>query len=143
MEPLTYSEMPTAPGVPLAAGMPTAESLPEADPVARLRLLREEIEGQLLGLGEVDEDSARPRFSNHLAEDAQDQQQRHDTLALRQVLLHDLRGLDHAIQRGLDGGYGICEDCGHEIPPRRLQVIPSATLCVACQSRRETSRTLM
>jgi RNA polymerase-binding transcription factor DksA len=117
--------------------------MPDAEPLARLRLLREELEAQLVGLGELDEDSARPRFSNHLAEDAQDQQQRQSAMALRQIIQRDIRGLDHAIQRALDGGYGICEDCGHDIPPRRLQVIPSTTLCVGCQSRRETSRTPM
>lgn len=139
MEPLTYNDRPVAPAHP---GDITAPA-PDAELIARLRRLREDLEGQLLGLGDLDEDSARPRFSNHLAEDAQDQQQRQSVMALRQVVLRDIHDLDHAIQRGLDGRYGVCEDCGHEIPPRRLQVIPSTTLCVGCQSRRETSRTPM
>lgn len=29
---------------------------------------------------------------------------------------------------------GICEDCGKQIPTRRLQVIPGATRCVLCQA---------
>jgi RNA polymerase-binding transcription factor DksA len=123
--------------------MPGAAPGAETDPVAHLRGLRDELESQLVALGELDEDGARPKFSNHLAEDAQDQQQRHSDMALRQVLLADMRTLDHAIQRGLQGQYGLCEDCGHEIPPRRLEVVPGTTLCVTCQSRRETSRTPM
>jgi RNA polymerase-binding transcription factor DksA len=115
----------------------------EVDSTARLRELRDELEAQLHGMGDLDEDGARPRFSNHLAEDAQDQQQRQSDMALRQVLLRDIRDMDHAIQHSLAGRYGACEDCGHEIPPRRLAVIPSTTLCVACQSRHETSRTPM
>jgi DnaK suppressor protein len=30
--------------------------------------------------------------------------------------------------------YGDCADCGQPIPPRRLEAIPFATLCVTCQS---------
>jgi phage/conjugal plasmid C-4 type zinc finger TraR family protein len=116
---------------------------PAADPVVRLRALRDELEAQLIGMGELDEDGARPRFSNHLAEDAQDQQQRASDAAMRKALVADIHSLDHAIQRGQQGLYGICEDCGHEIPPRRLQVIPGTTLCVTCQSRREPNRTPM
>ena len=127
---------------PPAGGTGSAPA-PEIDPVARLCALRDDLAAQLLDLGDLDEDGARPRFSNHLAEDAQDRQQRQSDIALRQVLLADIRALDHAIQRGMQGLYGICEECGHAIPPRRLQVVPGTTLCVACQSRRETSRTPM
>lgn len=144
MNSLAYSDLTPASGTPQGSpGVPDSSSALETDATARLRALREELETQLLSLGDLDEDGARPRFSNHLAEDAQDQQQRQSDMALRQALLRDIRGLDHAIQHSLAGHYGICEDCGHDIPPRRLQVIPSATLCVTCQGRHETSRTPM
>ena len=29
--------------------------------------------------------------------------------------------------------YGICQDCGAEINPNRLEAIPWTTLCVYCQ----------
>lgn len=35
------------------------------------------------------------------------------------------------------GRYGICEDCEQPILAERLEVVPWATLCVTCQSRRE------
>ena len=31
------------------------------------------------------------------------------------------------------GEYGICQDCGAEINPKRLEAIPWTTLCVYCQ----------
>lgn len=43
-------------------------------------------------------------------------------------------------ERILGGSYGICADCGLRIPPRRLKALPTATLCVACQERREAVR---
>jgi DnaK suppressor protein len=33
--------------------------------------------------------------------------------------------------------FGLCEDCEEPIPPRRLEVMPWAVLCAACQARRE------
>jgi len=42
-----------------------------------------------------------------------------------------------ALQRIQDGTYGICVDCGRNIPAARLQVKPEATRCVGCQSEHE------
>ncbi len=36
-----------------------------------------------------------------------------------------------------DGSYGSCIECGEEIPQRRLELIPAALRCVACQSQVE------
>ncbi|MBS7792196.1 TraR/DksA C4-type zinc finger protein [Roseococcus sp. SDR] len=33
-----------------------------------------------------------------------------------------------------------CSDCGEEISPKRRQALPSATRCLACQSRQEARR---
>ena len=34
------------------------------------------------------------------------------------------------IEEGKKGKYGICEDCGKDIPQKRLEVSPSARTCV-------------
>jgi DnaK suppressor protein len=41
--------------------------------------------------------------------------------------------IDDAIGRLGDGTYGECEDCRAAIPRRRLETIPYARRCVACQ----------
>ncbi len=33
--------------------------------------------------------------------------------------------------------YGRCEGCGTSIPDERLEIMPAAALCVACQQRSE------
>ena len=43
--------------------------------------------------------------------------------------------IDNALQRLNAGEYGICADCGVEIPQQRLQVVPYAELCVACANK--------
>ena len=35
--------------------------------------------------------------------------------------------------------YGICQDCGGEINPKRLEAIPWTTLCVYCQDEYDCS----
>jgi DnaK suppressor protein len=35
---------------------------------------------------------------------------------------------------------GTCEDCGDEIAPRRLEVMPWAALCTECQSKNDPAR---
>jgi DnaK suppressor protein len=41
------------------------------------------------------------------------------------------------LQRIADGTYGRCEECDEPIPPARLKAMPTATLCVRCQSAAE------
>jgi DnaK suppressor protein len=43
--------------------------------------------------------------------------------------------VEHALERLEQGLYGICEDCGKEIAPERLEFKPEATRCVECQGR--------
>lgn len=44
-----------------------------------------------------------------------------------------LRLIDDAIRRIDAGGYGTCTNCGEEIEPMRLEAIPWARHCIACQ----------
>ena len=46
-----------------------------------------------------------------------------------------LAQINSALLRLDDGQYGICLDCGEEIPFERLKAIPSALYCIGCQSR--------
>ena len=45
-----------------------------------------------------------------------------------------LRNIDEALLRIEEGEYGICEECGDEIPIGRLKVMPFARYCVRCKS---------
>jgi len=49
--------------------------------------------------------------------------------------------LQDQLSRALDalalGKYGICEDCGEEIPAERMEFAPETTTCVPCQGRRD------
>ncbi|MBI3092536.1 MAG: TraR/DksA family transcriptional regulator [Candidatus Tectomicrobia bacterium] len=52
----------------------------------------------------------------------------------------ELRSIEGALERIEAGSYGECEDCGGPIEPRRLEILPFAVLCVACQEEREVQQ---
>lgn len=51
--------------------------------------------------------------------------------------IHELRDIDAAFARMKAENFGICTDCGDEIPVGRLLVYPTAKRCMACQQRHE------
>jgi DnaK suppressor protein len=44
-----------------------------------------------------------------------------------------LADIAHALRRMAEGSYGACERCGLPIPLARLESLPQARYCVACQ----------
>lgn len=59
------------------------------------------------------------------------------TSSLRARKTEDAAALRRAVARIDAGEYFTCEDCGGDIPRRRLEVIRTATTCVGCQAKRE------
>ena len=57
------------------------------------------------------------------------------TIVDRQV--QGLRDIESAFQRIKNGEYGVCIDCGDDVPFNRLQAYPSAKRCIVCQQKRE------
>ena len=58
-----------------------------------------------------------------------------NTLARRH--LEEVGAIDAALAHVRDPHFGVCVDCGGDIPFARLQAFPTATRCTACQSKRE------
>ncbi|MCX6124277.1 MAG: TraR/DksA C4-type zinc finger protein [Proteobacteria bacterium] len=48
----------------------------------------------------------------------------------------ELEKIDAALGRVRDGRYGTCEVCGHQIPAKRLALIPEAACCTNCEPKR-------
>lgn len=49
----------------------------------------------------------------------------------------ELRQIDEALERIEKGEYGACDECGGEIPRKRLEVQPYSLHCVECQDKME------
>lgn len=61
--------------------------------------------------------------------------ERTQVAALLEQARQQLLELDAAQDRFRTGRYGLCERCGGEIPPARLEAQPAARLCVECAAR--------
>lgn len=62
------------------------------------------------------------------------------TLALQAGALAALADIEAALHRMGAGTYGRCQNCDTAISVERLEVLPSAVLCMNCQHARETRR---
>lgn len=54
-------------------------------------------------------------------------------LAVSENDSRQLQMIDEALQRIDDEEYGVCQNCGNSIQPKRLQAVPWARYCLNCQ----------
>ncbi|OGB20800.1 MAG: hypothetical protein A3I66_19510 [Burkholderiales bacterium RIFCSPLOWO2_02_FULL_57_36] len=54
--------------------------------------------------------------------------------------LSELREVDLALQRIVNGTYGVCMECGRPIEPARLNALPAARQCLGCKAAFEKRR---
>jgi DnaK suppressor protein len=47
--------------------------------------------------------------------------------------------LQDALERLENGTYGFCDECGEEIPYKRLMARPVTTLCIQCKKEQEAT----
>ena len=75
-------------------------------------------------------------FDEGFADSGQVTAERGEVEALAASLVETLTEVEHALAKFDRGDYGICENCGAEIPEARLEAKPAARLCINCASAR-------
>ena len=70
--------------------------------------------------------------SGDSAEQAQERENDEVVDAIGNETAQSIRDLQAALSRLEEGTYGLCEACGEEIAPGRLEAIPEASRCVNC-----------
>ncbi|MFT6408057.1 MAG: DnaK suppressor protein [Arenicella sp.] len=60
-------------------------------------------------------------------------------LALEDHIIDSLAQIDLALEKIEHGQYGLCIDCGKNIPIPRLEAFPAAARCLACKQIVETN----
>ena len=78
-------------------------------------------------------------FSTHIAEEAWGSYEREHDMALEERLTALLAEVRHALDKFEHDTYGICDSCGNQIPPERLEARPQANLCLDCRAKTERS----
>ena len=102
------------------------------------------IRNQLLGkLDDLTRRDNRDELIRERCNDPMDQMQNRFEMDLTiSVINNDFetrKAVETAIALLDNGEYGICQDCGAEINPKRLEAIPWTTLCVYCQDEYDCS----
>ncbi|MER3453215.1 MAG: hypothetical protein C4344_06170 [Acidimicrobiia bacterium] len=75
-------------------------------------------------------------FDQNFADSSQVTAERGEVEALAGKLRETLREVLHALEKIDEGTYGICEGCGQQIAPARLEAMPAARYCITCASKR-------
>ena len=56
--------------------------------------------------------------------------------ALLESLQERKASIERALSRSDQGTYGVCTECGQEIDPDRLSVLPDTRLCIRCARKK-------
>ena len=81
--------------------------------------------------------------SSELIDIAQALEQIGRDTSLQEAERRELLAIERALAKMATGSFGVCEECGDEIPCKRLMVLPEARLCAHCQTfeERQSSKT--
>ena len=108
----------------------------------RLITLREELLGR--GPAKIEPNRRDDATTGVADEDAQALSEMHQVLASQRNAgqADMLSRIAHASDRLVSDpvAFGFCDDCEEEIPFGRLEAMPYATLCAACQAKRDPPR---
>ena len=76
-------------------------------------------------------------ISENPAEQATDNAEQAISFGRMESQTREIREIDEALERVKDGSFGKCEDCEKAVPAARLEAIPYARRCAACQVKEE------
>lgn len=79
-------------------------------------------------------------YDNHPADHGTETYEREKDLSRKLALREDLREIEAALRRLEKHTYGICNRCGRPIGTARLEAVPWAQYCLACQEAEDVRR---
>lgn len=102
----------------------------------QLEAERADLERELAELGAEPDGSIKVSLDEGFADAAQATSERAKVLSFVEGLTNRLHDVEAALSRVDRGSYGQCERCGKDIPPERLEAVPTARLCINCAQKR-------
>ena len=105
--------------------------------------IKKELETQKAALlaeaGEIISGGLNPGTENFpdLSDQASAEIDQNFTIRLKEREQKLLKKIDEALDRIGEGTFGVCENCGGEISPKRLKARPVTTLCISCKTEQE------
>ena len=94
--------------------------------------LREEIQSQ-----GADPDTDEVTFVDDagFSDRSHSTEERSKVISVVRGLRSNLHDVDRALAKMDAGTYGVCERCGREIAPERLEALPWAVFCMDCKQK--------
>jgi len=89
---------------------------------------------QDLGANESGELTGAVDYGDAFADAGAVTAERTEVLRLVETATIRIERIDTALGKIGDGSYGICETCGEEIEPDRIEYLPAARRCVGCKA---------
>jgi DnaK suppressor protein len=110
--------------------------VPDDTPTAEYRdLLQEERTDLVSKLAELGAGGSGLTYDSNFADSSQVTAERSEAEVLVASLQDTLEEVERAIGKLDQGTYGLCESCGRQIDPVRLEAKPAARYCIDCASR--------
>jgi DnaK suppressor protein len=81
--------------------------------------------------------SQKESASYHPADQGSDTMEKEKSVFLASSKGNELYEIDQALMRAKDGKFGICDSCGKEVDPARLEAMPYARYCIKCSRQAE------
>ena len=81
---------------------------------------------------EADLDFIAQDRESELEERAQEERDARLLVTLDERGKRELEDIDVALRRIEEGCYGVCMECGGEIPKARLNALPATSFCIQC-----------
>jgi DnaK suppressor protein len=105
----------------------------------RAKLVKElqHLDDTVLNKNQRDSSGDLSAYSFHMADMGTDSMEREKAFLAASSEGRNLLEVDEALRRLYRGEYGVCVNCGTEITIKRLEAVPSTTLCLSCKEKEE------
>jgi len=101
-----------------------------------LRERRQTLSEELDRLVEPPEAGASVGFGKRIGDGTTEAVERITSTATARSIFASMEAIDSALANIEAGTYGVCQNCGGEIPSARLEALPASSLCVDCAHQR-------
>jgi len=98
----------------------------------RLEEIRHELRERVGTLSEPPELGSAQGFGKRIGDGTTEAIGRFNDVGVADSLEAIEAGLERALEKLAEGSYGVCDDCGAEIPAGRLRIRPESVRCVRC-----------
>jgi RNA polymerase-binding transcription factor DksA len=107
----------------------------DEETAATLRARKAELAGEVSALAEpIRAPGVQVQFGKRAGDHTSDAVMQMERSVAAEQLYHVSVEIDRALEKLADGTYGRCDSCSGEIAPERLEALPWATRCIACQA---------